>query len=286
MKKAAQRSFGSLVVVFLLCSTNGRATIIVGVPASRALVICADRLQSIENSNPSVGAVPSRSTTKIHQLGTRTVWASAGNISTIKSDHTVVYDADALVKEFFSYRPLNNDGTVFDEFEAFLRARILKRLELIPGWDLPPEGIPPNGYIFDLVFFWVDTSGNPHEHFTRVFYKHPRRVYTSHADALPQEFLRVKPFVTGSGYVFYRELEQGTDDQFAKWRKDRELRILIDGTLPSKRLSPSKAEKLIRKIIAAASRGGALLQPSQNFSEGCDCVRLPYRGPLAWHLHR
>src|ERR1700730_17921577 len=66
----ARSAFGFLAVVLFLSSCNGGATIVVAVPSRRALVICADKLELVENSNPSSGPTPEAKQHKRH-LGPR-----------------------------------------------------------------------------------------------------------------------------------------------------------------------------------------------------------------------
>ncbi len=281
------RAVSNLIALILLLSLGAEATVIIAVPARDGLVVCADKLEHVITTYP-YAVSPSNSSglregaTKLHPIGEKGIWVVTGDKAYIRSDGAVIYDADAIVSDFFLTTHRNVDEKGILEFEPFLVFHFLEDLTAVPVSELPPEGEPPSHFKFDLAFFWITADGSPHEHYTRLFYEHPRHAWVGNADAKPEEFSRTKPFVIGSGYLFYKELEQGNDPRFEKWRKDKEIRILIDGNLPSNALSTTRASKLIKRLIRATSDGGSLLQPPQEFSEDSDCMLLPHTGSLKW----
>lgn len=281
------RAVPNLIALIFLLSLGAEATVIIAVPARDGLVICADKLERVTTTYPSA-ITPSNSSgarqgsSKLHPIGKKAIWVVTGTKAYVRSDGAVIYDADAIVSDFFLKTPKNVDEKAILDFEYFLVVHFLQALTAVPVSELPPEGEPPSHFMFDLAFFWITADGSPHEHYTRLFYEHPRHAWVGNADAKQQEFSRTKPFVIGSGYLFYKELEQGNDPRFERWRKDKEIRILIDGNLSSNALSTARAGKLIRRLIRATSDGGSLLQPPQDFSMDCDCMLLPHTGSLKW----
>lgn len=253
-----------------------RSTLVVALPSAKGLVICADK-----RSHDALRGVQDNDT-KITPIGKRALFVSTGApILLRKSDLSVTFSADAVVKRFFERHNfiVSDDQwpdlarSLAGAFDAYLAS---KKFE-----DWPPAASDP---LFQVPIFYLDAENRIRLVVFKLSYMRiPPPDTTVRLEQYPENhFKALNPFAFGDVAVL-DELTSGADPRFDHIRRDPAFRRYIRSSVPVSHVSVRHAVEFASGQIRLTNELTPLIPGATgHVSRNCDCAILAHRTGFRW----
>jgi hypothetical protein len=248
-------------------------TLIVTIPCTDGIVVCADRLVTSKNETAE-----SRSTeTKITAIGKNGLFGVAGTVAATNPDGRRVYN----VRHELDHYLRTVDARTLDQRISQLTdlvGNMMKSLTARAAPGFVPPGYQPGSDFFTVKMWRRDLEKKIKGYILRAKFDwgNTRAGSVEIYPTVSERLAIATPLSIGADQPL-NELRLGGDPQFDSFRSDADIAALYgDPPLPASQLTLAEAQRLSKKLMAVAIRMIEIKGVPQNIGTRTDGALLSY----------